>query len=74
MTDGVVFEIQKIELVYAEIPTKTSEGYIDIENPSSSVSPAWKFTLYNSNDNLRYVCYLDAIDGENFRYYTSPAS
>lgn len=72
LSDNVEFEVQKIELVYTEKPNKTSEGYIDIENYSAMVAPAWKFTLYNPNDNLTYVCYIDAKDGENFRYYKTP--
>ena len=24
------------------------------------------------NDNLTYVCYIDAKDGGNFRYFTTP--
>ena len=26
----------------------------------------------NPNDNLTYVCYIDAEDGGNFRYFTTP--
>lgn len=26
----------------------------------------------NPNDNLTYVCYVDAKDGGNFRYFTAP--
>lgn len=26
----------------------------------------------NPNDNLIYVCYVDAKDGGNFRYFTAP--
>ena len=26
----------------------------------------------NPNDNLTYVCYVDAKDGENIRYFTAP--
>lgn len=72
LSDSVEFEVQKIELIYTEKPNKTSEGYIDTENYCSAITPAWKFTLYNPNDNLTYVCYIDACDGENFRYYKTP--
>lgn len=74
LTDGVVFEVKSAELVYTEKPKKTSEGFIDVENPSSEVSPAWKFKLYNSNDKYFYICYVDAVDGDNFRYYTTPSA
>lgn len=72
MTNSIVFDVQKIELVYTNKPSKTEEGFIDIVNPSSEIAPAWKFTLCNLNDTMLYVCYIDAIDGQNFRYYTSP--
>lgn len=72
MTSNVVFEAQKIELVYTSKPAKTEEGLIDTSYPSSKVVPAWKLTLYNPNDALLYVCYVDAVDGQNFRYYTTP--
>lgn len=26
----------------------------------------------NPNDNLTYVCYINAKDGKNFRYFTTP--
>ncbi len=71
LSDYVEFEVNSIELVYSRMPERTSEGYFDIETPSSSVAPAWKLTLYNSNDRLYYCCYVDAADCENFRYYTT---
>lgn len=74
LSDNVEFEVQRIDFVYTQKPNKTSEGYIDIENYSAIVEPAWKFTLYNPNDSLTYVCYVDAKDGENFRYYKTPDS
>ncbi len=73
MTDIVVFEVQRAELIYSEIMGKTSDGYVDVENPTSSVSPTWKFTLHNPNDIYDYICYVDAVDGENFRYYRTPS-
>ena len=73
MTDIVVFEVQRAELIYSEIMGKISDGYVDVENPTSSVSPTWKFTLHNPNDIYDYICYVDAVDGENFRYYRTPS-
>ncbi|MCD7716092.1 MAG: hypothetical protein LUG56_05335 [Lachnospiraceae bacterium] len=74
LTDSVVFEVEKMELVYTEMPGKTDDGTVDVENPSSTVSSAWKFTLYNPNDDLNYVCYIDAVDGDDFRYYKTPGN
>lgn len=28
--------------------------------------------IINPNDNLTYVCYVDAKDGGNFGYFTAP--
>lgn len=73
LSQNVNFEVQKIELVYCTKNILTSDGYIDIDGGYPTfVAPSWKLTLYNDNDALFYICYLDAKDGENFRYYTTP--
>lgn len=69
MTHNIVFDVERIELVYTEKPKKNEAGYIDIENPSEEVVPAWKVSLYNANDNTYYICFVDAVDGGNYRYY-----
>lgn len=69
LTNEVTFELQMIELIYTTEPAKDSSGYIDTENQSSKIEPSWRLTLYNPKDQLAYVCYVDAIDGGNFRYY-----
>lgn len=69
ITSGVVFDVKKIELVYcSKFP---NESITTIETALFPTSPAWKFTLFNPNDNLNYVCYINAIDGSDFRYYTT---
>lgn len=72
LTANVTFDVQKIEFVYSEQLIKDDQGKIDYETLPRKVSPSWKMTLYNANDNLTYVCYVDAKDGRNFRYYTTP--
>ena len=72
MTKHVTFTVRKIELVYSQKDKKTKEGYVDIENRSARMKPAWKLTLENTNDELSYICYIDAVDGGNFRYCTTP--
>lgn len=72
MTKHVLFDVKKFELVYTQKYKKTKEGYIDIENMSAEVKLAWKITLENSNDGMTYICYMDAKDGENFRYCVIP--
>lgn len=69
LTDEVTFDAQMIELIYTTTPKKADNGYIDIDDPSEKIEPAWKFTLYNPQDQLVYVCFINAINGENFRYY-----
>lgn len=67
LSDSIVFQAKKAELVYC---AKTIEGIdITVENYKQPTSAAWKLTLFNPNDNLTYVCYIDAVNGENFRYY-----
>lgn len=72
MTKHVTFTVRKIELVYSQKDKKTKEGYVDIENRSARMKPAWKLTLENDNDELSYICYIDAVDGGNFRYCMTP--
>lgn len=69
LTQNVVFEVKKAELVYSE---KSVDGLnVDVDDYIQPTAAAWKFTLFNPNDNLTYVCYVDAANGENFRYYTT---
>jgi hypothetical protein len=71
LTSDVRFTVRKIEFVYCEKPFRTDEGYIQTDDGEPrEVSPSWKFTLYNPNDNKYYRCYVDATTGE-FRYFTT---
>lgn len=70
LTSNIVFEVQKAEFVYREQLMTDSEGHIDTETMPRSVSPSWKFTLYNSNDDLTYICYVGAKEGK-FSYETT---
>lgn len=74
LSNAVVFDLKRIELVYTQKPSKDKNGYIALENNDIFVSPAWKISLYNPNDNYDYICYVDAKDGNNFRYYKTPAN
>lgn len=72
LSDNVKFEVKKIEFIYSEKLILSSEGYVDTEGGvPRSVTPSWKFTLYNPNDELTYICYINAKDGEKFRYFTT---
>ncbi|MDR0918823.1 MAG: hypothetical protein LBM93_06175 [Oscillospiraceae bacterium] len=71
LSDKVIFDVQKTEFIYRRKLIKTAEGFVDVEGGyPNEVVPVWKFTLYNPNDGLIYLAYVDAKDGENFRYYT----
>lgn len=70
MTSNIVFDVQKAEFVYREKLIYDSEGHLDTETMPRNVSPSWKFTMYNSNDDLTYLCYVDAKEG-NFSYDTT---
>ena len=63
----MTFEVRAAELVYAQKPIKTKDGYIDTNGYPMNVLPVWKLTLYNPNDMYTYYCYLTA-DGEDFSY------
>ena len=70
MTELVKFDVEKIEFLYRQKYITTDEGYIDVDNgaPYEAV-PAWKFTLFNPNDNKYYATYVYAESGE-FDYFT----
>ncbi len=72
LTQGAKFEVQKVEFVYTQMPEKTEGGYIDTDNYSCEVTPAWKFTLFDPEDGMAYVCYVDAGDENGFRFYKTP--
>lgn len=68
LAGGDTFELRKIEFVYSRFFARTSEGYIDIENPTDEVIPEWKITLYSSKDDYQHICYVQAVDEPVFRY------
>lgn len=72
LTDGVTFEVISVEFVYARQYCKDELGHINIDTYEANITPAWRITAGNPNDNRTYMCYVDATDGENFRYYTIP--
>lgn len=73
LSDSVTFEVKTVEFVYVLKYAADEQGHINIETYEGSVTPAWRITMQNLNDDLTYSCYVDAKDGENFRYFTSKA-
>lgn len=61
LSDEVVFDVNKAELIYA--------GDRNTELLTASLSPKWKFTLFNPNDSKFYATYVDAVSGE-FEYFS----
>lgn len=72
LTNGVTFDVISIEFVYVQQFCKDEQGYINIDTYEANITPAWRITAGNLNDGRTYMCYVDAKDGENFRYYTTP--
>lgn len=62
MTDYVGFEVTRAELLFRQKPNE-SEGD-QIGETRYPTYPSWKLTLYNPNDNLTYVAYVNALTGE----------
>ncbi len=56
LTQAVKFEVKTAELIYSGMNNR--ETYIDY------LCPSWKFMLFNSNDNMFYNVYVDAVSGE----------
>ncbi|MDR0919108.1 MAG: hypothetical protein LBM93_07655 [Oscillospiraceae bacterium] len=66
LSDEVIFDVNEIELVYCEYVS-------DVFNKpyAGTAKPAWKIKLYNPNDGLTYVAFIDVENGDNFWYYTT---
>ena len=64
VTAHVSFEVERIELVYRIEYIPTERGYFNIETNAQKFWPSWRFMLYNANDGLTYVFYVDAATGE----------
>lgn len=69
LSENVTFEVDTVEFVYVQRYVKDAQGRINIDTYESHKTPAWRITMHNVNDNLEYMCYVDAKDGGNFRYY-----
>ena len=66
LTEQASFDILSADLVYT--PLKYNGPYdIPLEEQKRKTTPEWKAVLYNHNDNMVYICYVDADTGENFR-------
>lgn len=72
LTDKVTFEVEAAEFVYVMRFRRDEEGYVDISVYDANVTPAWRISAHNLNDDRLYLCYVDASDGGNFRYYSVP--
>lgn len=71
MTSNIEFNVRKVEFVYCLKLMYEEDGSLDTKTMPTQIHPSWKFTLRNDNDDLSYVCYVDAKDGGNFRFYTT---
>ena len=66
LTEQVSFDILSADLVYT--PLRYNGPYdIPLEEQRRKTTPEWKAVLYNHNDNMVYICYIDANTGEHFR-------
>lgn len=62
MTDYVGFEVTRAEMVFRK---KSNAGVSDqVGDTRYPTYPSWKMTLYNPNDNLIYVTFVNALSGE----------
>ena len=62
LSSSISFEISSCELKYLS-------RYTNDEATSLNVYPVWRFQSINTNDNLNYVMYVNAVNGD-FDYYT----
>lgn len=68
LTNSVVFDLNKIELIYLEKNNTNSNHDIADEY---SITPYWKFTLFNNSDKLTYTCYVNCLNDEFLYYLTN---
>lgn len=69
LSEYVTFEVVDAKFLYSpELPLVEN---VKIEEYKCHTVAAWKLVLYNKSDGLYYHCYVDARDGQNFRYYTT---
>ncbi len=62
MTEYVGFEVTDAELLFRR---KSNVGKSNkVGETRYPTYPSWKLTLYNPNDNIRYVAYVNALTGE----------
>lgn len=68
----VDFEVLSADFVYC---SKAAEKHnVAVEDYLHPTTASWRVSLYNSNDGRIYICYVDALDGGNFHYYTCNAT
>lgn len=67
MSEYVDFDVSSAMLVYCTNADINGSGKLG--ETKEPVFPAWKITLYNTNDNRYYSCYVNALDGgfESYR-------
>lgn len=63
LTEHVKFDVLEVSLVYGK---ESVAGTAD----TSTVKPYYKFTLFNPNDNMYYICYQSAINEDSFKMAT----
>ena len=63
-SEQIVFSLSRADLLYAKFSLDEQDNS---ENNLAAV-PIWKFRCHNTLDNLKYVVYVNAIDG-NVSYY-----
>lgn len=61
LTEAAIFEVRSAELIYSGTEQ-------DEETHTNFLHPTWKFNLYNTNDDLFYNVYIDAVSGDTDYY------
>lgn len=62
MTEYVGFEVTDAELLFRRKPNASKSN--DVGETRYPTYPSWKLSLYNPNDDIRYVAYVNALTGE----------
>ena len=72
LSKRVEFEVISVEFVYVKEFDKDEEGHIKIDTYEARYRPAWRITTGNRNDDRTYICYVEAVNSEEFNYFSTP--
>lgn len=72
LSQSVTFEVLSVDLADVGTFDKDEQGYVKIDTYDAAHKPAWRITAGNLNDGRTYICFVEAVDGGEFSYFSTP--